>query len=32
MRKMCIKEEKKHIVELLIAINEKSYIKMLNDM
>ena len=32
MRKMCIKKEKKHIIKLLIVINEKNYIKMLNNM
>ena len=32
MRKTCIKKEKKHIIKLLIAIDEKNYIKMLNDM
>ena len=32
MRKACIEEEKKHIVELLIVINEENYIKMSNDM
>ena len=32
MKKMCIKKKKKHIVKLSITIDEKNYIKMLNDM
>ena len=32
MRKMHIKEEKKHIIKSLIIINEKNYIRMLNNM
>ena len=32
MKKTCIKKEKKNIIKLLIAINEKNYVKMLNNM
>ena len=32
IKKTCIKKEKRHIIELLIIINKKNYIKMLINM